>query len=134
MWPDAELAVTAYLTSQLGLGVRVCNELPADLAGEVPLIAVRRVTGGGDDRVDDDAVIDVECFAADRGGAWDLTTQMRTAMHRLGGRYVPLPTGGGVVVDVADTDNGPGEIPYANPAVRRTVTTYRLTCRAQALA
>ncbi|QBI53425.1 phage tail termination protein [Streptomonospora litoralis] len=130
-WPDAELVVTVYLAGELA-DVRLCNELPADLADVVPLIAVRRVPGGGDDRVTDEADVDVECFGADRGAAWVLTRRMRAAMHALGGTYVALPDGGGAVVDTADTDAGPGEVPYSNKAVRRTVTTYRLTARAQA--
>lgn len=129
-WPDAELVVTVYLTGELG-DVQLCNETPADLGDVVPLIAVRRVPGGGDDRVSDQALVDVECFGADRGAAWVLTQRMRAAMHALGGAHVSLPSGSGALVDTAATDNGSGEVPYANKAVRRTVTTYRLTCRAQ---
>lgn len=125
-WPDSEQLVRTYLAD--ALGVRVLNELPADLVGALPLVRVIRIQGGYEgEAVDDLSNVDVECFAATRGGAWELTYAMREAMRTLGGRAI-----GGLVVDLAEVINGSGQIPYANSAVRRTITTYRLTCRAQA--
>lgn len=125
-WPDAEQVVRTYLAA--ALGVRALNELPHDLADRVPLVRVIRIQGGYEgEAVEDLANIDVECFAADRGAMWELTYAMREAMRTLGGRSVD-----GAVVDAVEVTNGSGQIPYANDAVRRSITTYRLTCRAQA--
>jgi hypothetical protein len=125
-FPDAEQVVRDYLADTLG--VRVLNELPADLVGALPVIRVIRIQGGFEGRaVDDHANVDVDVFAATRDAMWQLTYAMRAQMRTLPGRSVR-----GTTVDDVEVVNGSGQIPYANPAVRRSITTFRLTCRAQA--
>lgn len=123
MWPIGELILYEYLTPLMA--ARVVTELPADLAGQVPLVRVHQVPGGDADRSQARPLLDIECFAADRLAVWSLTGRMQDALYRLPGRYRADFT-----VDEAELDSGPGLVPYKNTDVRRTVTTYRLTCRA----
>lgn len=126
MWPDIELAVMLGLRPQLS-GVRVTDELPPQLETKLPLVLVQLVPGGGDNRIEDEAILDVAAFAADRAAMWALAERARTAMLRLNGSYA-----GGLRIDTVDTESRPGEVPYGNVAVRRAIATYRLTSRAQA--
>ncbi|GAA3727337.1 hypothetical protein [Streptomyces tremellae] len=128
-WPDVEELLGAWLRSRPALaGVRVANEVPADLAGALPLLVVRIVPGGGDDRVSDIASVDVEAFAADRAAMWQLAELARRQLLAAAG------AGGDPRIDTVDTDARPGEVPYGNPAVRRAIATYSVTCRARTAA
>lgn len=134
-WPDAEQVVVAWLKLQL-TDVNVVTETDTTFATSapkpgmaVPLIRVTRVTGGNFDlaSVTEEALLDVECFGANRVGAWGLYRYSHAAMLQLTGQRTAA---GGV--DEVDVNNGAGEVNYQNPAVRRIVTTYRLAIRAQA--
>ncbi|WP_437044468.1 hypothetical protein [Streptomyces angustmyceticus] len=127
MWGDVENAVAMWLRSQLGDGVRVVNELPTTLEKSLPLVQVQLLPGGGDDDRDDQAVVDVDTFAATRTAMWTVAERVRTAMLAAPGNV-----SGGVRIDRVTTDVRPGCVPYGNPALRRAVATYRLTSRAQA--
>jgi hypothetical protein len=117
-----------WLRSRLS-GVRVTDELPDKLESRLPLVWVRVVPGGGDDRVTDSATLDIQCFAADRAAMWQLAERTRAALLDAEGQYVPETS---TVIDTVDTEQRPGEVPYGNPALRRAVATYVLTSRAQA--
>lgn len=120
-WPDLELLAVTYLSDQLG--VRVVTVLPADLADHLPLIRVARGPGD-DDKVTDSPLLDVETFAADRGGMWDLAEDTRQALHALAGRAVD-----GKLVDTVTTATGPTWVEYGNPAAHRAVASYRFALR-----
>ncbi|HET9381324.1 MAG TPA: hypothetical protein VFP69_10895 [Streptomyces sp.] len=124
MWPDLEVAVIKGIRSLLE-GVRVTDEVPAKVETLVPVVVVR-VAGGADTRISDTVTIDVEAFAADRAGMWQLAERARQAVHALAATMA-----GGVVIDTVDTDQRPVPVSYANPAVRRAVATYTLTTRAR---
>ncbi|MEU6872391.1 hypothetical protein [Streptomyces sp. NPDC046751] len=129
MWADIELAVITGLRPHLP-GVRVVDELPDQVEKVLPVVQVR-VVGGADDQVTDTATVDVQCFAATRGGMWQLTEQTRTAMHALTATHVP---GQAAVIDAVTTAARPAEVPYGNPALRRAVATYTVATRARATA
>jgi hypothetical protein len=71
-WPGTERLLHDWLVADLG--VRVCSELPADLAEVMPLIQAVRIGGPHDDN--DPYVqiptVSIDVFAADRAGATDL--------------------------------------------------------------
>lgn len=121
---DVEALAYNYLTAALD-GVRVSTDVPGNLEQVMPLVRVVRGPGG-DDRITDSPLLDVECFAATRGALWLLTEQVRDAMHALAGVAV-----NGRLVDSVATTAAPTRVDYGNPAVHRTVATYRLALRAR---
>lgn len=125
-WGDVEQAVDLWLRTRHA-GVRVVNELPAELEKKLPLVQVQVTPGGGEDGTTGVTLLDVETFAATRTGMWDLARQVHTSMLALAGQYI-----GSLVVDSVSTDSRPAHVDYGNPALRRAVATYRLTSRAQA--
>jgi hypothetical protein len=124
---DVEAGVAGWLRDDLGAGHRVVTEAPADLAGAVPVFRVVRLGGGDRDVVLDRATVDVDTWAADRGGAraaaLDVHARLRFA---LPGQRIP----GGVVCQV-DTLTGPAWRPWDDTAVRRFGATYVITVQAQ---
>lgn len=108
-----------------GLGALVGETdltLQAKLAtGQV--IRVRRI-GGGDDRFTDAARIDVDVYAVDLS---DAEATAEAARQRL--ISGPSFTAHGVL-DRADTEVGPREVPSPDPAAYRVVSaTYRVSVR-----
>ncbi len=122
--PDIEYAATLWLRARHP-GVRVVNELPSNLEQALPLLLVVVVPGGGDDGVSGTATIDVEAFAATRTAMWQLADGAHESMLVMRGQHA-----GGLAVDDVETNLLPGFVSYNNPAVRRTVASYRLTRRA----
>ncbi|MEV0526637.1 hypothetical protein AB0I66_24650 [Streptomyces sp. NPDC050439] len=125
-WGDIEQAAALWLRPR-HLGVRVVNELPADLDKKLPLVQVQVTPGGGEDNTTGVTLLDVETFASSRTAMWDLARAVHTSMLALAGR-----SSGGLVIDTVSSDMRPAPVPYGNPALRRAVATYRLTSRAQA--
>lgn len=125
---DIEYAAQLILRAALP-AVRVVNELPADLEKKLPLVQVQITPGGGDDRVTDTALVDIDVFAGTRTGMWDLARDTRAALLAAAGQHVP---GARVVIDSVDTAQRPAPVPYGTPAIRRAVATYALASRAQA--
>lgn len=122
--PDIEYAATLWLRARHP-GVRVVNELPSTLEQVVPLLFVAVVPGGGDDGVSGTASLDVQAFAATRSAMWQLADAAHESMLAMRGQHA-----GGLAVDDVEPDALPGFVTYNNPAVRRTVASYRLTRRA----
>ncbi|MEY2249318.1 hypothetical protein AB8A21_41475 [Streptomyces sp. BF23-18] len=125
-WGDVERAVDLWLRAR-HTGVRVVNELPADLEKQLPLVQVQVTPGGGEDGTTGVTLLDVESFGVNRTAMWDLARAVHTSMLALSGRH-----SGGLVIDAVSSDARPAPVDYGNPAVRRAVATYRLTSRAQA--
>ncbi|MFD7111494.1 hypothetical protein ACFWAF_14995 [Streptomyces microflavus] len=128
-WGDIEQAAALIIRAALPTGTRVVNELPADLEKKLPLVQVQIAPGGGDDRVTDTALVDIDTFHSTRTGMWDLAREVRAALLAASGTHVP---GARVVIDTVDTASRPAPVPYGSPAIRRAVATYALTSRAQA--
>lgn len=120
---DVEALAVAYLKPLLG--VRVTTDVPGNLEQILPLVRVVRGPGT-DDGLNDAPLLDVECFAATRGALWDVTEQTRDALHQLSGNTV-----NGRLIDSVTTAAGPTRLDYENPAVHRSVASYRLTLRAR---
>ena len=120
---DVEALAVAYLNT--ALDARVSTDVPANLEQVLPLVRVVRGPGG-DDGLTDTPLLDVECFTATRADLWDLTEQTRDALHTLAGTAV-----NGRLVDTVTTATGPTRLDYGNPAVHRSVASYRLALRAR---
>lgn len=125
-WGDLEQAAAVWLRARHP-GTRVANELPADLEKKLPLVQVQVTPGGGEDVTTGVTLLDVQTFASTRTAMWDLARQVHTSMLALSGQYV-----GALVIDAVSSDSRPAPVDYGNPALRRSVATYRLTSRAQA--
>lgn len=122
-WPAAAQIVAAVL-DDLG---EVVGETKVDLLSLLQddgrVIRVRRV-GGADDRVTDVARIDVRVYAVDLSDAKDTA---ETARQRLISK--PWATQHGVL-DRAETEVGPQEVPGPDPENYRIVnTTFRVSVR-----
>lgn len=118
MWPNPEDLAAEILAHR----APVVTFLPSDLQARLPLLRVRSL-GGSDDEVTDISRVAVDAYAATRDQAWDLA---RGARHDLVDR--PTATAAGLL-DRAETEVGPQEIPYGNRAVRYVTATYRLHAR-----
>lgn len=120
---DVELLVIQWLQAQLGSGIIVRDELDNNLLNELPTVQVERIAAGGDDgfRVDH-ALVDVDVYAATRGGAVALSAQIRGLL--LGS--LPGTTSAGAVVGRVATISAPGVRPYENTGLRRVGATYEI--------
>lgn len=118
---DVELMLTTYIRTRQACGA--VTELPANLTAAVPVAVVRRIAGGDEQLTLDQAIVDVDVYAADRAAARLLSDQIRSdfRLHLTG--YI---SGGGVVAKV-ETINGPFWVPYDNTNVRRYTAGYRVT-------
>lgn len=123
MWGDVENAVATWLRGRMP-GVRVANEIPANLENVVPVVVVRVVPGGGNDRITDTCPVDVECFGADRDAMWALAAQAHEHLLAASGAIA-----GGLLLDSVATQSRPGEVPYGNPGVRRAIASYEVDTR-----
>lgn len=110
----------AWLTA--GLTARVLTDLPADLAGALPVVQIERV-GGDDDGIRlDRAFVDVDAYASTRQAASELLSQARSLI---------LSSLRGTVTDAAvftsvRTITAPARRPYENPSVRRFGATFEI--------
>lgn len=121
-FPDLESAVGAALADIAGGEDHWDTLTPADLQQQLPFIRVRRF-GGSDDRLTDQARVDIDYFAATRAAAWAGAEAVR---QRLISR--PLRVGA-VVIDQVTTTSGPIEVPWDDPDIRRITATYTASAR-----
>ncbi|MCW2901915.1 MAG: hypothetical protein JWO67_4180 [Streptosporangiaceae bacterium] len=121
-----EALLIGFLSGQLG--VRGVTDVPADLASVVPLFQVLRVGGGSDDNDPNlqNPTVVVDCFAADRAGATQLSQQVDDAMRKV----LPSRSVAGGTVTQVRTITGPSWRPWADTAVRRFGATYSLHVKA----
>lgn len=133
VWPDVEVLVRAWLVTNLASAPNVRTETDStfatptpDAAMTLPLVLIQRIPGGSTDAnaSTEEAAVDVECYGKDRAAMWALYAEVHAWMLRLGGQT----TAKGAVDEVTVT-NGVGEVNYANPNVRRCVTTYHVSLR-----
>lgn len=120
MLPDVELALTTWARDLTD--ATVCTELPADLAGALPLVQFERIGGVGD-RFSADARVDVDVYAATYAAAVDLAALVHDALALLRG------TVGAIVVRGVRLDSIPARRPYGNPNVRRVGGSYTVSAR-----
>lgn len=115
-----EAVVIARLkTSGHGAGTSTPDRLELSL----PFHRVTRA-GGTDDGITDDALVDVETFAATRNEAAKIAEETRQSLLALAAEK-----SAGALVDSVRTARAPGWVDYKNPAVSRYVAAYRMTLR-----
>lgn len=112
--------IVAALLDDLGT---TSGETSTTLQTDLPFIRVRRI-GGSDDRVTDVARVDVRVYAVNLSDAEELSETIRQRL--ISG---PAATTHGVL-DHAETEVGPQEVPGPDPDHYRVVsTTYRVSVR-----
>ena len=134
-----EVIVIDFLTTMFNGTVdglpqaRIVSELPADLVGSVPLIRVQATAGSDVLPTLDEALVDVEAFAAGRDATRLLAEQIRWAMRLVmpgstvsGAEYASKAFVATVEASV------PHWAPYDDTDVRRFVAMYRLSIRSVA--
>lgn len=121
-FPGTERLLHDWLVADLG--VRVCSELPADLAEVVPLIQAVRIGGPHDDNDPFLLIptVSVDCFADDRLAAITLADQVDRAMRKT----LPGAQVHGASVGLVRTLTGPSWRPWDDTAVRRYGATYQV--------
>lgn len=118
-FPNVERVIAEVVA---GLGT-VGVETSTSLQDELPFIRVRRI-GGTDDRVTDAARVDVRVYDGDLSAAKALAETIRQRL--ISG---PAATAHGVL-DRAETEVGPQEVPGPDPDHYRVIsTTYRVSVR-----
>lgn len=95
---------------------------PPDLQARLPYVALRR-SGGPSDVVNDYPFITVEVLAYTLAAATDVAEEVRQRLTQTPIRNVYGQ------VDRAVCTTAHTEVPADDPALRRLVTVYRLTCR-----
>lgn len=132
-FPSIEKFLVAWLPTVVGVHVTV--ELPhnfQDATGPtnmLPVIVVERISGADLENTPilDRPVIDVDCYAGNRGDAQDLAEQVRHALRWT----LPGSNIDGLVFTRTRTVVGPRALPHANPAVRRYSANYELLLHVQ---
>jgi hypothetical protein len=127
-FPDVEQALmdlfSDLVTDPRDVGVIIPADLQQRVLADPPRPVIRvRVIGGNDNRFFDNPRVDIEVYAATRAVAVPLAETIR---QRLISK--PRLTAHGVI-DRADTEVRPQEIPYDDPDIRRVSATYRLSLR-----
>lgn len=117
---DAELFVRDWLGIRFP-DARLCTETPANLASVLPCIKVERIGGSDSENVRlDDAILDVEYFAATRDDARKGAEEVRYALrNEMPGDFIS-----GAAVQYVRTSVAPSWAPYDNTSLRRFVATY----------
>lgn len=95
---------------------------PRDLSRMLPFVSLRR-SGGPSDNVNDYPFLTVEVYALTIAEATDVAEEVR---QRLLAGFIANQYG---QIDRALCTSAHTEIPAEDPALRRIVTVYRLTCR-----
>lgn len=124
MFPDIEQLLVAYLHEVTDK--RVLTDLPANLDQILPVIRLTRVSGADDDYKLDHPIVDVDVYAKDRVGAFDLARQVQ-GLLRI---ELPTVTRPGGVVTAVSTIVGPRWLPDTNTNLRRVQATYQLVTHA----
>jgi len=118
VWPDLEGLVIAALRAALP-DVQADTETGPDMQRRLPMALVQQVPGGGGDGVvEQQSLLDVSWFAADRSAMWQLAGRGHAVLVNLDGVDLVLPR------------DPPASVPYNNPGVFRAISTYQITTRA----
>jgi hypothetical protein len=133
VWPDPEAIIRSWLVANMASAPNIRTETDSTFGTSapnstmtLPLVLVQRVPGGGTDAdmSTETAVVDIQCFAANRAAMWLLYREVHAWMLRLSGQKTDFGT-----VDLVVASNGGGNINYANPDVNRVVATYEIQTR-----
>ena len=121
-FPDIEAAFIARLNGIITAGTFAS----ADIKSRMPYALVYRFAGG-DNGLEDRAVVGVDVYAGTRSQGLPLAEQVRQSLTATP-FYVTVGTDT-VVVDSVTTAEAPHEVPYGDTAIRRWVSTYTVTLR-----
>lgn len=121
-YADVELLLYGWLKAETGL--RVLTELPANLSEVLPVIQVSRY-GGSDRYTIDRGSVDIDCYAATRGAASSLASQVRRLLLRELPSYYDASLN--ATVSRVRTINAPGWAPYDNTSLRRFHASYMVS-------
>lgn len=121
VFPDTAAVVTTYLAAQLG-GIHVGTVVPTPRPGT--FVVARRLGGIARNRVVDEPLIGVECWAADDAAAQDLAQRCRALLHALEDSFV-----GAVFVYRIEDAGGPADLPDPLSDNPRYVFTLRIAVR-----
>jgi hypothetical protein len=124
--PDSAAVATTFLTAQLA-GIHVGTVIPK--IRPASFVLVRRLGGVQRNRVVDEALLGVECWAATDAAAHDLAQQCRALLHSLEGSYV-----GSVWVYRITEAGGPSDLPDPLSDVPRYVFSLAIAVRGAAVA
>lgn len=116
-FPDAE-AVTIDIVEPVAPGY---TELPEDFTPDA--IRVTR-TGGADDGITDEALVEVTSFGSSRARAWEMDGEVRQHILAAGGTSV-----NGVLVDRTRTATPSQQLPEPREDLRVVTSSYRLSFR-----
>jgi hypothetical protein len=118
-FPDVQrLLVDDLVAAELAEHAGV--ETPADFTGKLPFIRVLRI-GGGSDRLNDSAAVDVDVFHTTYSAGELLAEQIR---QYLCGPPPPIP-----LLDRCVCELAPRELPWGDGTVRRWHTSYQIVAR-----
>jgi hypothetical protein len=123
---DTEELVVAYLASLNPGSVGV--EMPT--VPVLPFVLVSRVAGG-DDRITDRGMVQIEVFDSSRDGANSLARQMHSMIQQWTAKVgVTLASAGRpVYIDRIETVQGPHWQPYQDENLKRYLARYEVVSR-----
>lgn len=126
-WPNVERLLVAEFTAWQGdleaeQTFTSGGVTPPDLEDHLPFVRVRRA-GGVTDDVTDFPFVTVEVYSPTDAVSTDIAELIR---RRLVGDFIRNAHG---LMDSAECVTPHQELPAANEALRRIVTSYRLACR-----
>lgn len=122
-WPDVAYVLSEVLADLFPADRVVRQRTPSDLEQKLPLCRVRRIGGSAVDRITDRPRVDVDVFGGTYVQARDLALLCE---QRILNYPRSVPSG---VLDWAEPEVGPHEVPYSNPAVRLVTATYLTSLR-----
>lgn len=123
-FPHVQKLLVLLLEEMAGGADRTGTETPDDLQDHLPFVRVRRITGDST-WLNDHPVVEVDVFATTQEAAWRLAEDIRDFIV---GPPPPHP-----LFDRIDCEQGPRELPWADPRVRRWGADYRVTSRRRAV-
>jgi hypothetical protein len=115
------LLVTDLRQFVAGDATRTGYVTPADLADRLEFIQIRRVPGSAHDRITDHPTIDIDLFAATYDAADALAARVDAYLCL---KPPPLPA-----VDAVVHTDGPHELPWEDPNIRRIGLSYVMDTR-----
>lgn len=121
---DIELELIGWLQAHLGPDVVVRDETDNNLAHELPTVQVEAAGGNDDGFRLERPLVDINVYAATRGGALALAGQIRSLiLTQLRGSATPT-----AVFGRTGTVSLPSVRPYESTELRRVGATYEIFC------
>ncbi len=97
-------------------------------APATPFVLIERV-GGGDDKITDRGIVDVNVFHTTRALSSTTAAQMHQMMHALNAKVAVNITAGTKCIDRVITLHGPSYLKYEDENLKRYVARYEIESR-----